>query len=157
MLDYITLNNKPTTSRLDSNGNSVYFKDLLTKTWSTWNGSKCINPIIVNEYYVARPDLISLAIYGTDEYADMICKFNGISNPFEINEDMVLFMPPLHWAQEGTSGKEQSSCDIIEYNETIEQKDDIKKLRTDVRSSSTATVGDAEPFVIDKTLGLVFY
>ena len=38
--------------------------------------------IIVNEYYVARPDLISLAVYGDDKYADIICKFNGISNPF---------------------------------------------------------------------------
>ena len=157
MLNYITLDYKPKTSRYDENGNLVYFKDLLTKTWSTWEGRQCINPIIVNEYYVARPDLISLAVFGTDEYADMICKFNGISNPFEINEDMVLFMPPMHWASQGTRYKEQSACDIIKNDETIEQKDNIKKLRTDVRSSSTATVGDAEPFIIDKTLALVFY
>ena len=37
-------------------------------------------PIIVNKYYVARPDLISLAAYNTDKYGDIICKINGISN-----------------------------------------------------------------------------
>ena len=42
-------------------------------------------------------------------------------------------------------------------DETIQKKDKLKKLRTDARSSSTSTVGDPPPFVIDKTLGLVFY
>lgn len=156
MVDYRTLAFKPLTSR-EVNGIETEYKDLLAKTWDIWDSSPYINPIIVNKYYVARPDLISLAVYGTDEYGDMICKFNGISNPFELNEDMVLFIPPLSWATEGTSKREYSSCTIIKDDETIYERDNMKKMRTDVRSSSSPTVGDPPPFVIDKTLGLVLY
>ena len=46
-------------------------------------------------------------------------------------------------------------CNIDD--ETIIKKDKLRKLRTEARSSSTLTVGDPEPFVIDKSLGLVFY
>lgn len=157
MLNYRTLEYKPQQSLKDERGRNIYFKDLLTKTWDSWTGEPYINPIVVNEYYVARPDLISLAVYGNDEYGDMICKFNGIANPFELNEGMVIFIPPIDWANRGTEFRETSSCDLIMPDETIQKKDKLKKLRTDARSSSTSTVGDPPPFVIDKTLGLVFY
>ena len=39
----------------------------------------------VTEEYVARPDLISYDAYGDEMYTDVICKLNGISNPFELN------------------------------------------------------------------------
>lgn len=157
MLNYRTLEYKPQTSKKDSNNKSVYFQDLLVKTWSTWEGNEHINPVVVNEYYVARPDLISLACYGTDKYGDMICKFNGISNPFELNEGMIICIPPMDWSTSGTEKKETSACDLISSNDTIQKKDKVKKQRSDARSSSTPTVGDASPYVIDKTLGMVFY
>lgn len=157
MLNYRTLEYKPTTSLKDENGRDVKYLDLLAKTWKSWEGDPYVNPIVVNEYYIARPDLISLAVYGDDKYGDLICKFNGISNPFELNEGMVLFIPDINWVNEGTDKRETSACDLITPGETIQTKDKLKSLRTDARSSSTPTVGDAAPFVIDKTLGLVFY
>ena len=36
----------------------------------------------VTEKYIARPDLLSKDIYGDALYSDLICKLNGISNPF---------------------------------------------------------------------------
>ncbi len=157
MLNYRTIEYKPLQRVIGADGKSVVSQDMLAKTWSEYPYEPYINPIVVNEYYVARPDLISLAVYGSDEYGDMICKFNGISNPFELNEGMLLFIPPVEWATVGTADRETSSNDLISDGATIEQKDRLKKLRSDARSSSTATVGDDAPFVIDKTLGMVFY
>lgn len=157
MLNYRTLEYKPQQSITNENGKSEQFKDLLAKTWDVWSDAPYIDPIVVNKYYVARPDLISLAVYGSDEYGDMICKFNGISNPFELNEDMVLSIPPIDWVSSCTSSREMTACELITDDETIIKKDKLRKLRTEARSSSTLTVGDPEPFVIDKSLGLVFY
>ena len=39
----------------------------------------------VSEDYAMRPDLISMFAYGTDQYTDIILKFNGISNPFSLS------------------------------------------------------------------------
>ena len=66
-LDYKILNKKPIVER-----NGQKFLDLAVQT---------IDPsvqitgslLVVNKFYVARPDLISLAVYGTDEYADLLC------------------------------------------------------------------------------------
>ena len=156
-LNYRTLQYKPSSRRALNDGTTEMVKDLLAKTWSEWNGSEFINPIMVNKYYVARPDLISLAVYGTDEYGDMICKFNGVSNPFELNEGMILQIPPLAWLQEGCRYRERVACDLLQDSESIQPKKDTKAKRDSARSSSTSTVGDAPAFVIDRTLGLVLY
>ena len=154
-LDYQTIRYKSTTQR---NSSSEPYKDLLQKTWDVWpENNKVINPLIVNEYYVGRPDLISLAIYGTDEYGDMICKFNGISNPFDLNEGMLLQIPPLSVAHTGCDNREYSACDLIKENESIREKNTSKTPRNMPHSSSTALTGDEPPFIIDKTVGLVLY
>jgi hypothetical protein len=50
--------------------------------------------------YVMRPDLISKAVYNTTQYAEVILKFNGISNPFSINEGDLILVPNLDGARE---------------------------------------------------------
>jgi len=91
MLDYPVLRKKPQIT-IVRDGETFTMSDLLSKTYIA-------NPdahglfIKVTEEYIARPDLISLAAYGVDDYGDMICKANGISNPFEVNEGMLLFIP----------------------------------------------------------------
>ena len=70
-LDYLTLFNKPITKLSNKDGDMEVCFDLLPVTCDSHyvdtRGQKCI----VNKYYVARPDLISLAFYGTDKYADI--------------------------------------------------------------------------------------
>ena len=83
MLDYRLINSKPLITI-----NDVSYKDLLAKTFND-NRGYYPQVIIVNEYYVARPDLISLAMYGDDKYADVICKINGILN-------LLCHLPPLY-------------------------------------------------------------
>lgn len=40
-----------------------------------------------------RPDLVSQMMYDTDEYAEFVLKFAGISNPFSLDDDDVLLIP----------------------------------------------------------------
>lgn len=163
-MDYKTLRLKPITEipcnydEEAENTGKVKCKDLLS---SPLNGSVEINDsmnvIVVNKYYVARPDLISLAVYGTDKYGDFICKFNGISNPFELNEDMVIYIPSRTDIYNISSKSGEGACELIENDSSIKKKlSKYTKKRTDVRSPSMAVVGDTN-YVIDKSLGLVFY
>lgn len=152
MLDYKILSNK---SQIKIKNNDIY--DLLSGKFSLEN----LGPgqmIIVNKYYVARPDLISLAVYGTDEYGDIICKVNGISNPFELNEDDLLFLPEIDFIRSCTQSNTGPANDLIIENseEIINKKSNFQKLYNDVRTPNQQLVGD-ENFVIDKSLGLIFY
>jgi hypothetical protein len=40
-----------------------------------------------------RPDKVAFAEYGKDEYTEYILKYSGVSNPFSIDYDDVLFIP----------------------------------------------------------------
>ena len=55
--------------------------------------------IRVSEDYEMRPDLISMYAYGTDQYADIIMKCNGISNPFSIKRGDLLLIPKMEGAR----------------------------------------------------------
>ncbi len=49
----------------------------------------------VPESMKMRIDLVSIAAYGTDKYADLLMKYNNISNPFTLNADDILFIPTM--------------------------------------------------------------
>lgn len=42
---------------------------------------------------IMRMDLISLAQYETDEYTEILLKYNDISNPFTLNYDDIIIIP----------------------------------------------------------------
>jgi hypothetical protein len=153
MLDYRLINTKP----LITVNNKTY-KDLLSKTIDdeqNWNA----NVVIVNKYYVARPDLISLAMYGDDKYADIICKINGISNPFELNEDDVLLIPNINYLNECLAKQRVPSEIISNPKKDFIQPIDVnnkQKKKNELRSPNEQTIGESN-YVIDKSLGIVFY
>lgn len=93
MLNYATIQSKPEVT-IVKDGVSTTMKDLTTKSIKDFDNISS-NIFVVNKYCVARPDLVSLVIYGSDKYGDLICKFNGISNPFELNEGMIIQCPEL--------------------------------------------------------------
>lgn len=45
----------------------------------------------VRKEYEMRPDLISYALYGSTDYAEMIMKYSLINNPFAIERDDIIF------------------------------------------------------------------
>lgn len=52
-----------------------------------------IGKFIVDSVYAGRIDLISLHVYGSASYCDYILKYNGISNPFSIEDGDILDIP----------------------------------------------------------------
>ena len=154
MLDYKILANK---NKINLKGEYIY--DLLSGKSFVDMKLNNGNFVVVNKYYVARPDLISLACYGEDMYGDIICKVNGISNPFELNEDDLLFIPSIDFIRENTKSLNSKNNDLIDDadNEEIVQKvSSYQKKPTEERKPNQQLVGDKN-FVVDKSLGLVFY
>lgn len=144
---------------LDLLSKSIYSNTDSEYDWNElFSGSK---PVIVKKEYVARPDLISLYAYKTDEYADLICKLNGISNPFELNENMILLIPSKNKLDAIVNKTNLGVSEFI--NDNDKNTDNIcqiektnKKLLNQKRSPNEATINDNN-YVIRKDLGLVFY
>lgn len=106
--------------------------------------------IKVTSQYVARPDLLSYDIYGTDLYVDIICKLNDISNPFELNEGDMIVIP--------------SAADIASFFVKpiiLEQNDKENnilkaKQKQEKRKPNSAIVGDKR-FTIDTKKRVIIY
>jgi len=111
--------------------------------------------IQVSPEHVARPDLISDILYGSTAYGDLICKINGIQNPFELNEDMILFVPEI--------------TDLDKFLTPADREDNIEDTEEDIRSTkpsykkpkekrapNEAIIGDTR-FKIDKNNRVIIY
>ena len=175
MLDYNILSQKPIIKAV-KNGKLEEYVDLLSRTY---NGNIVERGRIleVEEYYIARPDLISLAVYGDDKYADILCKINGISNPFELNKGMIIYAPEVTVLNNALSGKKYNSDILDEFKhlsstdkniyasdyrndtneETIEKKkSNLQKYKNERRTPGEQTVTDNN-YIIDRSLGVVIY
>ena len=76
----------------DSRGNRI--KDLTQSIFSRTSGRIQDYQIVrMSDVYHMRPDLVSQMMYDTDEYAEFVLKFAGISNPFTLDDDDVLLIP----------------------------------------------------------------
>lgn len=71
-----------------------YLYNLLDQTFVIPQSFR-FNIIEVSDGFVGRMDLISKQLYGDEAYQDILCKLNGISNPFELNEGDILIVPEL--------------------------------------------------------------
>lgn len=115
--------------------------------------------VLVTKEYVARPDLISLAIYGSDKYADIICKVNGISNPFELNEKMVLLCPRIDEAiaAQNLAIEKNSFVNNPKEDSILNINNNNKKQVNEKRSPIESTILDNNYIIFDDIKGLVFY
>lgn len=184
MLDYTILSKKPTITLYNSDGDKITCKDLLAESFNKEIQTQG-KLVVVNKYYTARPDLISLAVYGDDKYADIICKVNGISNPFELNENMTLFIPSINYLSNYNINKLPEKSELLKdipnnrknkdkiqvrgnsnlnsvsskenSKDTIEKiNNNHQKLRNERRSPSEQTITDKN-YIINKSLGVVIY
>ena len=116
--------------------------------------------LVVNKYYVARPDLISLAVYGEDKYADIICKINGISNPFELNENDIIILPHVEVLFDIMEREPVKSTFITENNSpdliTGFMDTNLQREVNSSRSPNEQTKG-MKNLIIDDENGLLLY
>ena len=107
------------------------------------------------EKYIGRPDLLSLDAYNDTAYADVICKLNGISNPFELNMGMMLILPGADEIMQFVH-----STPIREIEKNINKDGDLttlaQKKKSDKRMPNEAIVGDRR-FKIDRNNGIIIY
>jgi hypothetical protein len=89
MLIFRTLSNKPffpgSFTRKQLSKSTVKFPAKPPKLDYTWH------KVDVDEEM--RPDLISNLYYGNENYADIICKYNNISNPFSLERNQLIKIP----------------------------------------------------------------
>ena len=111
------------------------------------------NVFEVTEEYIARPDLISYDAYGDDMFADVICKLNGISNPFELNVGMKLIIPSPEDIMNFTLRPSNKDRDENWFNVGASK---TMKTRNSKRQANEAIVGDTR-FKIDKSSKIIIY
>lgn len=156
MLNYASLSSKPEMSR-QIDGKKVNYKDLLCHTLNDeepiFEGIRFVR---VTDDYIARPDLISLAVYGTDEYADILCKINGISNPFELNRDMILLIPDLSNLTFFYKRKPASAVFDLDSTPISSTKRNFQKTKNERRRPSEQTIG-SKNFIVDLSNKMIIY
>ena len=150
MISYPVMSNKVYSTEGFSGENHY---DLLYQTFRIPKDFK-YNVYVVTDEYVARPDLLSLHVYGTVNYADVLCKLNGISNPFELNDGMYIVAPdandiPLFYTID------HSKEDAIQSGVTIDAKK-LQKKKNEARKANEQVVGDRN-FRIDRNSKIVIY
>lgn len=161
-LDYRILSAKPYGEfQIDSDGNTEKAYDLFRKTFNDEQSlsNDLVTYIEVTKEYVARPDLVSLVLYGSDRYTDIICKINGLSNPFELNEGMILRCPVQQMLQYLATLMPDPVEGFIEDEDKpafVDNKDDYKKDKNSKRSPNEATVFDHN-YTLSNDQKYVFY
>lgn len=107
----------------------------------------------VTKEYIARPDLISLDAYGDTMFADIICKLNGISNPFELNVGTKLIIPSPESIMDFSIKPSPNERDD-NWGGSSRQLD--IKTKKSKRQPNEAIVGDVR-FKVDSSSRIIIY
>ncbi len=82
-----------------------------------------------------------------------------MSNPFEMNENDTLIIPNIEWLNECLETNPAPSK-LVQDDETDTIHDidtnNYQKRKDELRSPNEQTIGDSN-YIIDKTIGVVFY
>lgn len=105
----------------------------------------------VSDRYISRPDLLAHDVYGDTLYTDLLCKLNGISNPFELNKGMLIIVPSPECIMDF-----MKTVSIEEMDDSIGDNKPLPKKKTEKRQPNEAILGDYR-FKIDKTRGIIVY
>jgi hypothetical protein len=142
------------------NNKTEIYSDWLQETVINLNDSSFQIPdtydfeiLEVTERYIARPDLLSKDIYGDSIYSDLLCKLNGISNPFELNEGMIMVIPSPDCIMDFMKTPTNEECDSFVSNDINKP---VSKQKNDKRKANESIISDSR-FVIDRNKGVVIY
>lgn len=115
------------------------------------------NVFDVTREYIARPDLVSQDAYGDTMFADIICKLNGISNPFELNEGMKIILPTPDRIMDFAAPANSIVTDFEDTEMNNNHRAPIAKSKNSKkRRANDAIVGDTR-FKINPEKGIIIY
>lgn len=155
MITYPVIENK-TTNTITGRYNDEQFNDLFEPTFTIPDDYN-YQVYVVTAEYIARPDLLSKNIYGTVNYADVICKLNGISNPFELNEGTVIIAPDVSdLPQFYKSPLTEIASEKAITKEGIKATKTLQKKKNETRQANASVVGDSN-FKIDRNNKIIIY
>lgn len=130
-----SIDNKPEIT--DSKGNVI--KDLASPTFYRGaTGVKDYNVVKMTDHFVMRPDKVSVAMYGSDEYTEFILKFSGIGNPFNLDEDDVLLVPNSTEAVGMTAYESETQSDYDGTSVEAQIRNFYKFQNQEYKSDSTS-------------------
>ena len=81
--------------KIVENSSGEKFADLSTRSMNYTTQGGVIDAFYVGDDMTMRVDLISFAAYGNVDNFDMICKYNGISNPYSLDAHDLILVPDL--------------------------------------------------------------
>lgn len=125
--------------------------DLMSKTFVFADDFE-YNLIEVTELSVGRLDIISKIVYNDDQYGDLICKINGISNPLELNIGKILVIPETPYIKSFMT-REIDDIDNITKDTVLRPTPKHKK---DKRKVNEAVDGDVR-YKIDASNRIIVY
>jgi hypothetical protein len=136
-----SLDKKPTFLRPDG----IEIKDLTASMFDMNNGNYIkYNVYRIPKEFEMRPDLISGAVYNNSLYAEIIMKYNGISNPFSIKEGDLILIPALDSMQGMIAKPKGSDTDGAKtIRNSYKYIDPLKIPKTDTSFSNRQIVGGA--------------
>lgn len=111
------------------------------------------NIVEISSDYIARMDLLSKRLYGTIRYQDVLCKLNGISNPFELNEGDFIVCPDISWISEFYYLENPDERDPKSDDAT---RKPVPKGKKEKRKPNEAVIGDKR-YKIDQTNKVIIY
>jgi len=120
----------------------------------------------VPEEYVMRPDLISKSVYNNSLYAEIILKYNGISNPFSIDAGDIILIPNLDAVKNNIKSPSKSIAESnadklrksYKYIDPIKYPKKSKELRNfDSRQIIQAKDGALPPNIAEEGTSQVTY
>ena len=130
----------------------------LTKTMFDFKSNNYLNYSVyrVPVDYEMRPDLIAQAVYNNTIYAEMVLKFNGISNPFSIDTGDVILIPSLDTAKQNVKkrGEEAEGSEAKRIRNSYKYIDPTKapKRDRDINTFDNRNLGTKKDQVQDGAL-----
>jgi len=127
IFDFDTINHKPVEDGIIDLTKSVFdYEDYVTIR----------EIVIISDSMEGKPWLISKIYYGSEKYLDVLCFFNGISNPLTIKRGDVIFIPDLDSMLKALTDLSNSDPKQNPTNNKLAKLDQnrIKKLLSDVGS-----------------------
>lgn len=125
--------------------------DLLSKTF-VFSIDFEYHLVEVTDMSVARPDILSKINYGSDQYGDLICKINGISNPLELQKGQILVLPDTPYLKNFLT-YEDSDIDGLSKDTPLRP---VPKHKKEKRRTNEAVDGDVR-YKIDASNRIIVY